>query len=176
MADDIVLPIPNLTLPQHLFTLSTPSFTQNHSDARNQLLAGIKADQMAPYYKIVTSTTPPILTLDEALLAEMEKVNVEELAKLDERLAEAEKTEGESEISDALKARANYLTRIGDKVSMHWHVLSLMSLIHGLGAITSRSEIGPGENPGTGFAYRHCAHACSYWLLLRRPPADYYLS
>ena len=46
----------------------------------------------------------------------MEKTNKEELEKLDERLAEAEKTEGESEISDALKARANYLTRIGDKV------------------------------------------------------------
>jgi hypothetical protein len=32
---------------------------------------------------------------------------------LDERLADEEKTEGES---DALKARANYLTKIGDKV------------------------------------------------------------
>ena len=39
-----------------------------------------------------------------------------ELKKLDEQLAEAEKIEGESEISDTLKARANYLTKIGDKV------------------------------------------------------------
>ncbi len=46
----------------------------------------------------------------------LEKLNEEELKKLDERLAEAEKTEGESEIADALKARATYLTRIGDKV------------------------------------------------------------
>jgi hypothetical protein len=46
----------------------------------------------------------------------MEKTNTEALEKLDERLKEAEKTEGESEISDALKAKANYLTRIGDKV------------------------------------------------------------
>ena len=69
---------------------------------------------MAPYYKIVTSTS--ILPSDQALLESMEKTNKEELEKLDERLAEAEKTEGESEISDALKARANYLTRIGDKV------------------------------------------------------------
>ena len=42
--------------------------------------------------------------------------NKEELKKLDARLAEAEKTEGESEIADALRARATYLTRIGDKV------------------------------------------------------------
>ncbi|TFK18523.1 hypothetical protein FA15DRAFT_709800 [Coprinopsis marcescibilis] len=41
--------------------------------------------------------------------------NTEELGKLDERLEEARKREGETEISEALKARANYLTRIGDK-------------------------------------------------------------
>lgn len=69
---------------------------------------------MAPFYNIVTSTSA--LKSDTALLGSMEKANAEELAKLDERLAEAEKTEGESEISDALKARANFLTRIGDKV------------------------------------------------------------
>ena len=46
----------------------------------------------------------------------MEAANEEELKELDEMLAEAEKIEGESKISDALKARANYLTRIGDKV------------------------------------------------------------
>jgi 26S proteasome regulatory subunit N7 len=71
---------------------------------------------MAPYYRIVTSTGA--LSSDPVLLENMEKANKEELEKLDERLAEAEKTEGESEISDALKARANYLTRIGDKVGI----------------------------------------------------------
>lgn len=70
---------------------------------------------MAPYYKSLTSASS-VVPLDEALLAEMEKANEAELTRLDERLAEAEKTEGESEISDALKARANYLTKIGDKV------------------------------------------------------------
>jgi 26S proteasome regulatory subunit N7 len=69
---------------------------------------------MAPYYRIVTSTAA--LPLDQTLLDSMEKANKDELDKLDERLVEAEKTEGESEISDALKARANYLTRVGDKV------------------------------------------------------------
>ncbi|KAG6868383.1 hypothetical protein C0993_003907 [Termitomyces sp. T159_Od127] len=41
----------------------------------------------------------------------METINADKLKKPDERLEEATKTEGESEISDALKARANYLTR-----------------------------------------------------------------
>ncbi|KIM37948.1 hypothetical protein M413DRAFT_20188 [Hebeloma cylindrosporum] len=114
MADEIVLPIPNLTIPQNLFVLSNPALKHLHDNARKDLLEGIKADQMGPYYKSVTSASN-ILPLDKTLLAEMEAANEEELKKLDERLAEAEKIEGESEISDALKARANYLTRIGDK-------------------------------------------------------------
>jgi 26S proteasome regulatory subunit N7 len=112
MAEEII-PIPNLSLPQHLFTLISPTLEQLHGNARKQLLEGIKADKMSPYYKLVTSAGA--LTPDSALLESMEKDNEEELKKLDERLAEAEKQEGESEISDALKARANHLTRIGDK-------------------------------------------------------------
>lgn len=72
---------------------------------------------MAPYYKLITSSSS-VLPLDKSLLESMEKSNEEELLKLDQRLEEANKTEGESEISDALKARANYLTRIGDRVSL----------------------------------------------------------
>lgn len=71
---------------------------------------------MAPYYRSITASSS-VLPLDKTLLESLEKENEDELKTLDERLAEAEKTEGESEISDALKARANYLTRIGDKVS-----------------------------------------------------------
>ena len=69
---------------------------------------------MAPYYKIVTSHSA--LPLDQALLDTMEQQNKDELQKIEDRLAEAEKQEGESEISDALRAKATYLTRIGDKV------------------------------------------------------------
>jgi len=84
---------------------------------------------MGPYYKSVTSSSS-VLPLDKAFLAEMEKANEEELAKLDERLSEAEKIEGESEISDALKARANYLTRIGDKVRSRILFFSRCLLTH----------------------------------------------
>lgn len=70
--------------------------------------------EMAPFYRLVTSTHA--LPLDQALLDSLEAANAEELAKLDERLAEAEKTEGESDIADALRARANHFTQIGDKV------------------------------------------------------------
>lgn len=89
--------------------------------------------EMVPYYRaLIALQHPPTspgspsspttprqqipLPEDDALLERMEAVNAEELKKLDERLEEAEKTEGESEIADALRARANYFTRIGDKV------------------------------------------------------------
>jgi 26S proteasome regulatory subunit N7 len=73
---------------------------------------------MSPYYKKLTSTPScSVLQIDQEALDSMEKTNADELQRLDERLAEAQKTEGESEISDALKARANYFTRIGEKVT-----------------------------------------------------------
>jgi 26S proteasome regulatory subunit N7 len=72
--------------------------------------------EMAPYYKIVTSTSA--LPLDQELLDSMETQNKEELQKIEDRLTEAEKTEGESEIADALRAKATYLTRIGNKVRL----------------------------------------------------------
>jgi 26S proteasome regulatory subunit N7 len=83
---------------------------------------------MAPYYRIVTSAGA--LSPDPVLLETMEKSNKEALEKLDERLAEAEKTEGESEISDALRARANYLTRIGDKVGAELSLLYPWKYVH----------------------------------------------
>ena len=113
--------------------LSNPALKHLHDNAQKDLLEGIKADytysfiyvtyisdielgvDMSPYYKYVTCASN-ISPVDKTLLAEMEAANEEELKKLDERLVEAEKIEGESEISDALKARANYLTRIGDEV------------------------------------------------------------
>jgi 26S proteasome regulatory subunit N7 len=115
MAEDNVLPIPNLTLPQQYYTLLQPSLSNLHAAARTALLDGIKADSMAPYYRVVASTGA--LKMDDELLKKMEKENEEELEKFDKRLKDAEETEGESEIGDALKAKAIYLTKIGERAS-----------------------------------------------------------
>lgn len=45
MAEDIVLPIPNLNLAQQLFVLSKPGLAALQNDARKTLLEGIKADR-----------------------------------------------------------------------------------------------------------------------------------
>jgi 26S proteasome regulatory subunit N7 len=44
MADETVLPIPNLSLSQHFFTLITPALKSLQENARKALLEGIKAD------------------------------------------------------------------------------------------------------------------------------------
>jgi hypothetical protein len=115
-SEEVVLPIPNLQLAEHAFVLSKPTLSHLHEKAREELLAGIRADQMAPYYRTLTSATEPVLALDRALLEELEKVNKEELDKLEERLVEAEKMEGETDVVDILRAKAALFTKIGDKV------------------------------------------------------------
>lgn len=77
---------------------------------------------MAPYYRLVTAAGA--LNMDEELLKQMEKQNEEELEKLDKRLKDAEETEGESEIGDALKAKAAYLTKIGERVIISAYVIN----------------------------------------------------
>ena len=81
---------------------------------------------MTPYYRIVTAAG--VLPLEQSVLEIMEAANKEELQRLNDRLEEARKTEGESEISDALKAKANHLTRIGDKVCLSFMFLCVNTL------------------------------------------------
>jgi len=81
----------------------------------------------------------------------MEKANKDELDKLDEQLTEAQKTEGESEISDVLKAKANHLTRVGDKGHLCFY---LVAILLGLGELTALDRIG--------------RLRCSYWLWRRQ--------
>ncbi|KIJ54737.1 hypothetical protein M422DRAFT_63995 [Sphaerobolus stellatus SS14] len=127
MSEDIVLPYPNLELTQCAFILSQSSLGHLHEQARAELLAGIEKDQMAPYYRHLTSTSDPStstspptnttapLPFDSQIHEVMAAKNKAELESFDSRLADAEKTEGESDVADLLRGRAMYLVRIGDK-------------------------------------------------------------
>lgn len=69
---------------------------------------------MAPFYEALCKSLE--WPVDAELLGKMKKANEEELARLDHELEDAEKILGESEIRDAMMAKAEYLCRIGDKV------------------------------------------------------------
>ena len=68
---------------------------------------------MAPFYRSTCEMFS--WPLDSAWMSEMEATNTAELAKLAETLASAEQEEGESEICAALRARAEFYMRIGEK-------------------------------------------------------------
>lgn len=72
---------------------------------------------MAPYLShLLTTSQIPSTSTSTTLLSQLETKNSEQLTKLEETLSDAETNLGETEISDALKAKALYLARIGDKV------------------------------------------------------------
>lgn len=78
---------------------------------------------MAPYYEGLCKDLK--WQLDNDLLSKMKKTNEEELKRLDDVLEDAEKNLGESEIRDAMMARAEYLIRIGDKVRINCSLLTI---------------------------------------------------
>ena len=49
MAEEVVLPIPNLELPQYHYALSQSQFSHLHDEARQKLLAGIEKDSMLTF-------------------------------------------------------------------------------------------------------------------------------
>ncbi|KAG8874172.1 hypothetical protein FRB97_006100 [Tulasnella sp. 331] len=111
--DDVPVPIPNLKAPQYFFVLSDSKLSHLHDEARKGLVKLIQDDEMAPYYASLPPMKPALL--DATALSTIQASNSTNLENLDKALASAYDTEGESEISDALRARANYLTKIGDK-------------------------------------------------------------
>jgi hypothetical protein len=103
---------------------------------------------MAPYARLLAVDG----LVDESALAAMETRNKEEIEKLDARIKEVEETEGETEMSDALRARASYLTRIGDKVSTWLLALVILSDFW-VGSCSRSAEACPREDARSG-----CTH------------------
>ena len=128
LAEETVLPIPNLELSQAKWTLQQSSLKEQHESARSALVAGIKADSMGPFLASLlpsstasTSAAASASVLESSseltqLLTELQTANKAELAKLDEKLKDAQENLGETEVSDALKQKALHLAKIGVKV------------------------------------------------------------
>ena len=69
---------------------------------------------MAPFYEELCAELK--WPIDNSLLTKMQSNNEETFKKLEETLKDAEENLGETEIRDALYAKAEYLCKIGDKV------------------------------------------------------------
>ena len=96
-----------------------------------KLLATIKKDKMAPFYRSVCKELK--WKEDSKLWSEMSAENEKELKSLDEKIADAEANLGESEHREALLAKAEYLTKIGDKENAIEAIRKTMEKTVGLG-------------------------------------------
>ncbi|KAM7006696.1 LOW QUALITY PROTEIN: 26S proteasome non-ATPase regulatory subunit 6 [Tautogolabrus adspersus] len=110
--EDEGLQNPDLRIAQLKFLLTMERVTDRML-SETELMDAIKANNMAPYYEGLCKDLK--WQLDSDLQSKMKKANEEELKRLDDVLEDAEKNLGESEIRDAMMAKAEYLIRIGDK-------------------------------------------------------------
>lgn len=71
---------------------------------------------MAPFLEKLLADPALDLKPDAGLLDRLKAKNQQELERLDNTLKDAKENLGEIEVSDALRARASYLSKIGDQV------------------------------------------------------------
>ncbi|CAO1618244.1 unnamed protein product [Parajaminaea phylloscopi] len=119
-ADDTPLPIPDIAVQQHLFTLVSPkASSQQKATAKDALLSAVRKDKMAPYYTFLF-TIPEladsnILQKDESLLTELQAANEADLKAFEDEEKKNQEEEGEMEVTAVKRKRAFYLAQIGDK-------------------------------------------------------------
>ena len=79
---------------------------------------------MAPFYEELCPDVGWLL--DQSLLEKMKNSNKIELEKLEKNIEDATTNLGETEVRDAMLAKAEYLCKIGDKVNAlllcHHHI------------------------------------------------------
>jgi len=95
------------------------------------LLKIIKENKMPPFYRSICKELK--WKEDSKLWADMNKENEDELKKLEDKIKDAEENLGESEHREALLAKAEYLTKIGEKDAAIEAVRKTMEKTVGLG-------------------------------------------
>eukprot|EP01114_Cavostelium_apophysatum_P006102 TRINITY_DN1732_c0_g1_i1.p1 TRINITY_DN1732_c0_g1~~TRINITY_DN1732_c0_g1_i1.p1 ORF type:complete len:388 (-),score=114.85 TRINITY_DN1732_c0_g1_i1:43-1206(-) len=106
--------LPNLQYAEWKYMLTLPdSQVQNKQDIRTKLMEAITNDNASFLYRSVCEDLK--IPVDNALLEKMKKANEEKLQQLDATIKDATENLGESEVRDALAAKADYYARIGDK-------------------------------------------------------------
>jgi len=111
---EVVEQLPNLQLPQWKFLLmQSNEIAPNKDELRGNLLEAIKKENMVPFYRSICEDLK--WPQDAALVEQMSKINEEKLKQLEATLKDAIENLGESEVREAMLAKANHYTRIGDK-------------------------------------------------------------
>ncbi|KAL3290045.1 hypothetical protein HHI36_023416 [Cryptolaemus montrouzieri] len=105
---------PNLELAHNIYLLTLPDDLSTN-DIRSSIMTSIQKDSMAPLYKVLCDRFK--WEVDKKLLGEMKFFNDLELVKLDETIQDAEQNLGEMEVREAYLRKAEFYSRIGDKLN-----------------------------------------------------------
>jgi len=103
---------PDLELAQLKFRLSQESH-KNDGALKQKLMESIEKDSMAKYYEDTCHELG--WPVDQVKLQKMKDANKAKLTELEEKIEDAEKNQGETEIRDAMLAKAEHLCRVGEK-------------------------------------------------------------
>ncbi|XP_065311572.1 26S proteasome non-ATPase regulatory subunit 6-like [Dermacentor albipictus] len=102
---------PNLELAQIKFVLA--HHEPSNDKLKQDLMSAITEHNMAPFYEETCADLG--WPVDQRLLNNMKTTNATEIEKLDLAIEDAEKNLSEMEVREAHLAKAEYLSRIGDK-------------------------------------------------------------
>ncbi|XP_039262832.1 26S proteasome non-ATPase regulatory subunit 6-like [Styela clava] len=105
--------IPDLEVAQLKFLLTSDDEEIQQTKIKKQFMEAIEANEMAPYYEIVCKELG--MKINNTLLKKLKDTNEKTLKKLEDKITETEEMEYESEVRDALLAKAEYLCKIGNK-------------------------------------------------------------
>lgn len=92
----------------------SPALLQSQDVSRNKAEASSPPSEMGPWLAS-DSLLQSSIDSDGSLLTSLKSKNEEELKRLDDKIADVEANHGETELSDALRAKASYIAKIGEK-------------------------------------------------------------
>jgi len=114
MSEELLEKNPDLDLAQLRFQLTLPDdLIKDKAGLTQKLISTITDKKMLPFYLSLAEQFK--WEADNALVDALRKSNEEELKTIDDKIKDAQENLGESEIRDALLARADFYNRVGDK-------------------------------------------------------------
>lgn len=109
---------PLIDLAEKRWLLQRPDSLVSSSrkqELRDSLKEAIHKQSMLPYYHYLNTALPNLFTVDTTTLDEWKANNDKQIQEYNTKLEEAKETGGDTEYRDALLAKANYYSIIGDK-------------------------------------------------------------
>eukprot|EP01127_Copromyxa_protea_P003267 TRINITY_DN13106_c0_g1_i1.p1 TRINITY_DN13106_c0_g1~~TRINITY_DN13106_c0_g1_i1.p1 ORF type:complete len:396 (-),score=111.89 TRINITY_DN13106_c0_g1_i1:96-1253(-) len=106
--------LPDMKLSQYRYLLTVPSF-DGKEEVKKQLLDAVLENKMVKFYEELCAQFH--WDVDNAWVQESNKTNEETLKQLDEKIEDAVKNLGETEVRESNLAKAEFLLKIGDKVA-----------------------------------------------------------